>query len=210
MRRTMPHMDVATALLFSATVLPLIATPGPDLLFIASQAISGNAGAGLRATAGVCAGYVIHSLLVALGLAAIIAASPVLFEALRWIGVAYLIYLASQLIRSALKSGNPSLRSAPRTAPFKRGFLTAALNPKGMMIYFAILPQFMRSGESVAWQALVLSAIFIALCGLFYTVLSIVIAATGHAGGLSDRRRRCVEGVSGGFLVIAAGRLASS
>ena len=206
----MPQMDIATALLFSATVLPLIATPGPDLLFIASQAISGNAGAGLRATAGVCAGYVIHSLLVALGLAAIIAASPGLFEALRWIGVAYLIYLASQLIRSALKSGNVSLRSASRTAPFKRGFLTAALNPKGMMIYFAILPQFMRGGESAGWQALMLSAIFIALCGLFYTVLSVVIAATGRSGGWSDRRRRYVEGVSGGFLVIAAGKLASS
>jgi threonine/homoserine/homoserine lactone efflux protein len=84
-------MELSTLLLFAAAVLPLICTPGPDMLFIASQAISGDAGAGLRATAGVCAGYVVHSLLVALGLAAIIAASPVLFAALRWIGVAYLL-----------------------------------------------------------------------------------------------------------------------
>ena len=164
----------------------------------------------MRATSGVCAGYVVHSLLVAFGLAAVIAASPVIFETLRWAGVLYLAYLALQLLRSAMKPRVAQLPKKQIAHQFGKGFLTAALNPKGMMIYFAILPQFMRGGESAAWQALMLSAIFIALCGLFYTVLSIVIAATGHAGGLSDRRRRCVEGVSGGFLVIAAGRLASS
>lgn len=202
-------MNLSTMLLFSAVVLPLICTPGPDMLFIASQAISGEASAGLRATAGVCVGYVIHSLLVALGVAALIAASPVLFEALRWIGVAYLVYLASRLIRSAMKSGKLILRSGAHGAQFKRGFLTAVLNPKGMMIYFAILPQFMHNGEPAAWQALALSAIFVGLCGAVYSVLSVVIATTGKSGGFSDCRRRWIEGTSGGLLLIAAGRLAS-
>ena len=80
-------MDISTVLLFSLTVFPLICTPGPDMLFIASQAIGGNAGAGLRATAGVCTGYCVHSLLVAFGLAALIVASPTLFAAIRWVGV---------------------------------------------------------------------------------------------------------------------------
>jgi len=206
----MPSMTLPTTLLFSATVLPLICTPGPDMLFITSQAITGNASAGLRATAGVCTGYIVHSLLVAAGLAAIIAASPMLFEGLRWIGVAYLVYLASQLIRSAMKSGQFTLQAGAKRAPFRRGFLTAVLNPKGMMIYFAILPQFMQSGESAAVQAMVLSAIFIALCGVVYAALSIVIASTGNKGRISDRARRWVEGVSGGLLVVAAGKLATS
>ena len=203
-------MDLPTMLLFSATVLPLICTPGPDMLFITSQAVSGDALAGLRATAGVCVGYVVHSLLVVLGLAAIIAASPLLFEGLRWLGVAYLVYLACQLIRSAMQAGKVSAPSAASRTQFKRGFLTAVLNPKGMMIYFAILPQFMRSSDSAALQAIILSAIFIGLCGVVYTVLSFVIASTGKTANSNHRRRRWFEGASGGLLVIAAGKLATS
>ncbi len=203
-------MDLHTLLLFIATVLPLIGVPGPDMLYIASQAISGDARAGLRATAGVCAGYVLHSLLVALGLAAVIAASPVLFHAVRWAGVAYLIYLAARLLRSAMRPGRLALSHARTTSQLRRGFLTAALNPKGMMIYFALLPQFVQPGHAVALQAMLLSAVFIVLCALVYSALSVALARTGKAGGLSDRRRRCVEGVSGGLLLAAAARLAST
>jgi threonine/homoserine/homoserine lactone efflux protein len=202
-------MQTATLLLFVATVLPLICTPGPDMLFITAQTLSSGAGAGLQATAGVCLGYMVHSLLVALGVAAIIAASPVLFEALRWLGAAYLIYLASQLIRSALRPGRPSLVAARGGNVMRRGFLTAFLNPKGMMIYFAILPQFMQHDGNIALQATLLSAIFIGLCGLVYSVLSLAVAAAGRKTGLSDRGRRWVEGISGGLLILAAGRLAA-
>ena len=92
---------------------------------------------------------------------------------------------------------------------FRRGFLTAVLNPKGMMIYFAILPQFMHGAASATGQALLLSGIFIALCALVYAVLSVALAATGRTGGFSDRHRRWVSGVSGGLLVLAAGKLAA-
>lgn len=203
-------METHTLLLFAATVLPLICVPGPDMLFIASQALSGDARAGLRATAGVCTGYVVHSLLVVLGLAAVIAASPLLFHALRWAGVLYLVYLAARLLRSAMRPGHLDVSASHTAMPWRRGFLTAVLNPKGMMIYFAILPQFMHAGHGVAWQAMLLSAIFIALCALVYSVLSVMLATTGKAGGLSDRRRRYVEGVSGGMLIAAAARLAST
>jgi threonine/homoserine/homoserine lactone efflux protein len=201
-------METTTALLFTATVLPLICTPGPDMLFVSSQALSGGTSAGLRATAGVCLGYVAHSILVALGVAAIIAASPTVFEALRWFGVTYLIYLAFQLVRSAMRPGQLALSDIKVRNGLQRGFLTAFLNPKGMMIYFAILPQFMDHTGSIGPQAAILSAIFVGLCGLVYTILSLVIAAVGKRGSFSDRRRRWVEGTAGGLLVVAAGRLA--
>src|SRR5262245_22727091 len=183
-------MATGTLLLFAATVLPLICTPGPDMLFITAQTLSRGAGAGLRATAGVCLGYVAHSLLVALGLAAIIAASPVLFEGLRWVGAAYLLWLASQLIRSALRPGKLAAAAAHGGAVLRRGFLTAFLNPKGMMIYFAILPQFMRHDASIALQAALLSAIFIGLCALVYGVLSVALGMAGTKSGFRDRSRR--------------------
>ena len=195
---------------FAATVLPLICTPGPDMLFVASQALSGGAAAGLRSTAGVCLGYAVHSVLVALGVAAIVAASPALFAALRWFGVGYLVYLAFRLVRSAMKTGRLTLSATPAKGQLLRGFLTAFLNPKGMLIYFAILPQFVARSGGVGLQALTLSAIFIALCGIVYTTLSLVIAAVGKKDGLSDRRRRWVEGTAGALLIVAAGRLAAT
>ena len=209
-RPKVPIMETSTMILFAATVLPLICTPGPDMLFVTSQALSGGASAGLRSTAGVCLGYTAHSLLVALGVAAVIAASPALFEALRWLGVGYLVYLAIQLIRSAMRPGRLSLSTEPGKAVLGRGFLTAFLNPKGMMIYFAILPQFMRHGASIALQALVLSGIFIGLCAVIYITLSLVVASVGKRGSFSDRRRRYVEGAAGGLLIVAAGRLAAN
>ena len=71
-------------------------------------------------------------------------------------------------------------------------------------------PQFVQPGHAVALQAMLLSAVFIVLCALVYSALSVALARTGKAGGLSDRRRRCVEGVSGGLLLAAAARLAST
>lgn len=201
-------METTTIILFAATVLPLICTPGPDMLFVASQSLSEGPAAGLQATAGICLGYVVHSILVALGVAAVIAASPVLFEALRWLGVAYLIYLAFQLIRSATMTGKLTLSPEPGRAILQRGFLTAVLNPKGMMIYFAILPQFMSHTGSIALQAGLLSAIFVALCGIVYTILSTVIGGAGRRGNFSDRSRRMVEGGAGGLLIVAAGFMA--
>jgi threonine/homoserine/homoserine lactone efflux protein len=96
-------MQPATMLVFAATVLPLVCTPGPDILFIASQGMSGGPRAAMRANLGVLLGYSMHALLAVLGVAALVAASPVLFEILRWVGVAYLAYLATGLIRSAIR-----------------------------------------------------------------------------------------------------------
>jgi threonine/homoserine/homoserine lactone efflux protein len=202
-------MENANLLLFAATALPLICTPGPDMLFVASQTMSGGAAAGLRSTAGICVGYVIHSTLTALGVAAIIAASPALFMLLRWLGIAYLAYLASRLIISSMKAGRTVPITASAAGGLRRGFLTAVLNPKGMMIYFAILPQFISHDQSIALQASLLSAVFIGLCGIFYTFLSLTLAAIGSHTSVSDRRRRWTEGIAGCLLLIAAGRLAT-
>lgn len=205
----MSDMDATRLLLFSATVLPLIATPGPDMLFIIAQTLGGGARAGLRATAGVCAGYLVHSMLAALGLAALIAASPALFAVLRWAGVAYLAWLALRLLRSAMQPGGPQVRGDGRGVEFRRGFLTAVLNPKGMMIYFAILPQFISRGDPAMLQAVALSATFIGLCAAFYSLLSLIIAFGGRRHVSGERGRRWVEGLSGGLIAVAAGKLAT-
>ena len=201
-------MNTHTLLLFSATVLPLVCTPGPDMLFIASQAVSGGTPAGLRATTGVLSGYCVHSLLVALGLAAVVAASPILFEAIRWAGITYLVYLACKLIRAALRPGDLVVPHGQVSNQLYKGFLTSLLNPKGMMVYIAILPQFMdRQGGNATLQAIVLSAAFLFWCAVVYYALCFALGRAGR-GRLSDTRRRLIDGSAGGMVLVAAGFMA--
>jgi len=203
-------MHLGTMLVFAATVLPLVCTPGPDILFVASQGMSAGTGAAMRANLGVLLGYLMHAVLAAFGVAALVAASPVLFGVLRWVGVVYLAWLALTLIRSAFRPGRLSLIKTSDKASVGRGFLTSFLNPKGLMVYFAILPNFMTSGDSIALQAAVLSAIFIALCGVVYSAVGLVVSSIAQRGSFSDRRRRSAEGAAGALLIFAAGRLAAN
>ncbi|WP_245459031.1 MULTISPECIES: hypothetical protein [unclassified Rhizobium] len=86
---------------------------------------------------------------------------------------------------------------------------SCAVNPKGMMIYFAILPQFISHDGNIALQASLLSAVFIGLCAVVDVLLSLILAVIGSRAGFSDRRRRWTEGIAGCLLLIAAGRLAT-
>lgn len=203
-------MNTHTLLVFSAAVLPLICTPGPDMLFIASQAIAGSARAGLRATAGVLLGYLVHSALVAAGLAAVVAASPGFFEAIRWAGIAYLVLLASRLIRSAFNSSAIAVAAQAARSQVRKGFLTALLNPKGMMIYVAILPQFIDQAGNATVQAAVLALTFVFWCGVVYAILSLAIGRVGAAAGsFTAARRRIIDGGAGGLILLAAGVMAA-
>lgn len=196
--------------LFALTVLPLIFTPGPDMLFILSQAMAKDAGAGMQATIGVCLGYLVHSILVALGIAAIIVSFPILFETIKWLGIAYLLYLAFGLIKSVFNSKQIVIEHKQTASPIHKGFFTALLNPKGMLIYFAILPQFMtKSGDSVG-QALLLSCIFIGLCFVVYCSLSVMFARISQNSNLDARKQKWIDGGSGVMLTLAATWLMSN
>ncbi|OTG85425.1 amino acid transporter [Acinetobacter sp. ANC 4558] len=190
--------------LFALTVIPLILTPGPDMLFILSQVMGKNAKAGVMATIGVCLGYLIHSVLVAVGIAAIIVSFPILFETIKWLGIAYLLYLAFGLFKSVL--GKKTIKIEDQTAvnPVRKGFFTALLNPKGMLIYFAVLPQFIDKSGNTVKQGLILSFIFIGLCLVFYSVLSILFAQLSKRAHIDERRQKWIDGSSGGLLALAA------
>ncbi|TCB66830.1 LysE family translocator [Acinetobacter sp. ANC 4178] len=191
-------------LLFALTVLPLVFTPGPDMLFIFSQVMSKGVKAGIMATLGICMGYMVHSVLVALGIAAILVSFPMLFETIRWLGIAYLLYLAFSLFRSVFNSKSLHVPKASAGSPIAKGFLTSLLNPKGMLIYFAILPQFMRNAENTVTQGLILSSIFIGLCLVVYSGLSIVIAKVTANTQLDAQKQKWVDAGSGGLLMVAA------
>ena len=195
---------MSVLVLFALTVTPLIFTPGPDMLFVLSQVMGKDAKAGMMATLGICSGYLVHSVLVAIGLAAIIVSFPILFETIRWLGIAYLIYLAATLLRSVFSKNTIRIENKSTSSPIKKGFFTALLNPKGMLIYFAILPQFIdKAGNTVA-QGLLLSLVFIGLIFIVYCALSLVFAKISQKTHIDERKQKWIDGTSGGLLGLAA------
>lgn len=191
-------------LLFALTVLPLIFTPGPDMLFILSQVMGKDAKAGMMATLGVCSGYLVHSILVAVGIAAIIVSFPILFETIRYLGIAYLLYLAFGLLKSVFSSKQIKIERKSSSSPIRKGFLTALLNPKGMLIYFAILPQFIDKSENTVSQGLILSCIFIGLIFVVYCALSLLLHKMAQKTDINERKQKWIDGTSGGLLALAA------
>ncbi len=200
-------MELNTLFLFIITVFPLICTPGPDILFTASQGLANGKSAALRAVAGILLGYAAHAVLSALGIAALVSASPFLFSLLKWVGVTYLFFLASQMLYSSIQQREGIKLNTPVKVSIWRGFFTSFLNPKGLLMYLAILPQFIRPNGNTAIQALVLSFLFICGCGLVYVIVGLL-ASQAHGRSVSDKARRRLEAVAGVMLAGAALKLA--
>ncbi|MDF5911351.1 LysE family translocator [Morganella morganii] len=129
-------------MVFGATVLPIVFAPGPDILFVSSQGLASGSRAALKANMGVLLGYGMHSILAAFGLAAVVVASPVLFNGMRWFGVAYIAYLAFRMVMSAMhKSEMPPMQPAAKSVITKGFFyqLPEPERPAGLLCYPAEL-----------------------------------------------------------------------
>lgn len=181
--------------------LVLVVTPGPDMAFVLGQTLSGGARRGWAATAGVYAGVGVHILLAALGVAALVAANPALFTALRIAGAVYLLWLGAQAIRAALRGPAAGSAAEPPAiglgAAFRQGFATNLLNPKVGLFFLAFVPLFVDPARSPAWvQMLILGPLLPAIALPFYALL--IPAAARIAGRLrSGRAGRWLDGAAG-------------
>lgn len=148
---------------FVAAGLLLNITPGPDVLYIVGRSLAQGRMAGVISSLGIAAGSLVHVAGAALGLSAILAATPAAFDVVRYAGAAYLVWLGVGALRrrgAALaidESGTPS-----RAAIFRQGAVTNILNPKVALFFLAFLPQFTDPARGpVTAQAVVLGLIFI-------------------------------------------------
>jgi threonine/homoserine/homoserine lactone efflux protein len=135
--------------LFIVAGLVLNLTPGPDVLYIVSQALRGGVRPGLVAAMGITAGCFLHVAAAALGVGAVLATSATAFNALKWAGAAYLLWVGARLLWRPVPAdpNAPLLASADRakmtlTSVFVRGFVTNVLNPKVALFFLAFVPQF--------------------------------------------------------------------
>jgi len=157
--------------LFIAAGLLLNLTPGPDMLFIVGQAASHGRRAGVLAALGVGAGCLVHVMLAALGVSALIATSTLAFTVLKWLGAAYLVWVGVSMLRqpvAALPRGAPPARSV-----FRQGVLTNVLNPKVALFFLAFLPQFIVPGAPSQVSAFITLGMLFTLNG---TLVCIAIA----------------------------------
>jgi threonine/homoserine/homoserine lactone efflux protein len=145
-----------TTFLTAAFLLNL--SPGPDIAFILSQTVRGGQRAGFASMLGIWTGACGHVLLAAAGLSAIIATSAVAFSVVKWVGVAYLIWLGIAALRSDGGSfvSDKSSGDVRLSAIFRQGILINLLNPKVAIFFLAFLPQFIVAGAGPVWAQLLL------------------------------------------------------
>ncbi|NNA19858.1 LysE family translocator [Pseudomonas lundensis] len=137
----MPAQDV---LMFAAACLLMVLTPGPNMIYLISRSICQGRKAGVTSLLGVVAGFFVHMLAAAIGLTAVFLAVPLAYEALKWAGALYLLWMAWQAVRPGARSPFEARELLP-DAPSRlvlMGFLTSVLNPKVAMFYLSIFPQF--------------------------------------------------------------------
>jgi threonine/homoserine/homoserine lactone efflux protein len=199
-------------ILFLATIVPLVCTPGPDILFVSSHGLTARRAGALLATAGICLGYLVHAVLATAGIAALIAASPTLFAILRTAGAVYLLYLGCRLLRAAWRGDTRTMpvdRAPGRRALLRRGATTSLLNPKGLLFYLSLLPQFVRPDQDAALQTLALALVFVATCFVVYVSVGLAFAAA-RARLSGQRVERTANGIAGTVLVALGIRMAAA
>lgn len=166
-------------ILFAGAALLMVLTPGPNMIYLISRSICQGWRAGLLSLLGVISGFLVHMLAAAAGLTALFLAIPFAYEVLKWIGAAYLLYLAWQAVKPGARSPFET-RNLPIDSPrrlFFMGFVTNLLNPKIAVFYLSIFPQFVSPEHgSVFLQSIHLGVTQIVVS--FSVNLAIVLSAS--------------------------------
>jgi threonine/homoserine/homoserine lactone efflux protein len=185
MHHWLPAWPLLTA--FIAASLALAITPGPGVLYIVTRSLAQGRTAGFASVAGLAVGNAVGATVAALGLAAVLAASSLLYAAIKYLGAAYLFYLAYQMLRRAEVAASVAAQQPSRPLQaFRDGVIVGVLNPKTALFFAALLPQFVDVPADFTRQALMLGGVFVAIAGVsdsVYVLLSRGIAA--RLGGMT-------------------------
>jgi threonine/homoserine/homoserine lactone efflux protein len=194
---------------FLLTVYLLILIPGPSVLFVVSRGVSLGRRAALATVVGNATGVALQLGLVSIGLGSIVARSDAVFTILKLLGAAYLVFLGVRNIRDrkalaevfGVADGTPK----PLRRTVREGFFVGATNPKGFIIFTAVLPQFIvRSQGGVTVQLLLLGAICIVIALLSDGAWAIASGSAREWLGSSSRRLERLS-ATGGLMLVGLG-----
>jgi threonine/homoserine/homoserine lactone efflux protein len=187
--------DIGPLLGFALTCVIIEITPGPNMTYLAALSLTNGMRTGYAAVAGIALGLTTYGVIAALGLAALIDHSPLLYGLLRWSGVAYLLWLAWESWASEREAA-PQAADGKDGQPwlaFRRGLITNLLNPKAAVFYVAVLPEFIRvDGGPVVLQTLLLSVIYVAIATSIHSAI-VALASTLQTTVATAERRRTIR-----------------
>ena len=193
----MLYISLETLGAFALTCIVIELTPGPNMAYLAILSAGDGRRAGFAATLGIALGLLIVGIGAALGLAALISSSGLLYEALRWGGVAYLLWLAWDGWRDATET-SPARTDGTEieSTVFLRGLITNLLNPKAAVFYVAVLPTFVDPGRPVLGQTVLLSVVYVLIATAIHTTIVSLAGAARPFLEDPDRSRIVRRGLS--------------
>lgn len=204
-------VPLANLVAFGLVSIPLILLPGPSVLFAIGRALSLGRVGGLLGVAGNAAGGLVAVTAVAFGIGIVIAQSAVLFTVVKIVGAAYIIYLGVQAIRHRTQRADAATAAVAPTRKWRlllQGFLVGVSNPKTIVFFLAVLPQFVDyPAGNVPLQMFVLGALFVVIAMITDSVWAL---AAGIARDWFARspRRISTLGATGGVMMIGIGTAA--
>ena len=203
-------IDYHVLLAFFTTSVILALSPGPDNLFVMAQSAQKGRMAGLFVTLGLATGLVGHTLAVAFGLAAIVRASTLAFSSLKFMGAAYLLYLAWQVFRAGVKTMNKDeVQVLSRSNLYQREIIMNLTNPKVSLFFMAFLPQFTDPLHgSLTLQFFQLGVIFIIATILVFGGISFVAGGVGEKFSNSALAQKIVNRIASAVFIGLAVKLA--
>ncbi len=199
---TLAAMEWVTIASFMGAAVILYLTPGADMMFTLATGISSGPRAGLAAAMGISAGVLVHVSMAALGLAVLLLTYPAAYSVIKYLGAAYLVFLAIQSWRAGddLRTGNGA---SGTWRAFRRGFITNILNPKVALFVLAFLPQFTDPSIGPVWHQIILLGLMLATGGV------IADGAFGIFAGVMATRLRTMTGAMNKFAALVFGSLAA-
>lgn len=206
-----PTLTAAYVLLATA----LAVAPGPDVLFVVANGMQHRVKGAIASALGIGAGSVLHALAAALGISALVAASPTAFEILRYAGAAYLAYLGVQALRSwwnysSNLDPNQAVVEISAWNVFRRGLITNILNPKVVVFYLALLPQFISIElGNVGLQIFFLGCIH-NIIGITFLICIGLVAGKASGWLAHTSFGKWMDGIAGVFFIGLAVRLVVS
>ncbi|WP_261836039.1 LysE family translocator [Vibrio ishigakensis] len=195
-------MDMTIWLAYVATVLVLISTPGPSQILMLSNSMGNGFSRSLYTAAGDLTANFIQMIIASVGLVSVIANSQEFFTVVKWGGVAYLVYLGLSRIFSRGKSALGKGAQKSKTSLYWQGFITSAANPKAVIFFAALFPQFINTEGNLLLQFGVLSSTYLLMDGLFlccYGKFAVWISQKAVPS-----MRNSLDKVSGSCLILAA------
>ncbi|GAA2255749.1 lysine transporter LysE [Streptomyces ruber] len=208
-------IDLQHLVAFLTVVTVLIAVPGPSVLFVVSRGVALGRRAAVSTAVGNEAGLLVQVVLVALGLGEVLARSQLLFSLLKFAGALYLVYLGVQAWRHrkllAVQEQGEPVTGRPGGRAFREGFIVGVSNPKGLLIFGAVLPQFVDPmAGNVQVQLLLLGMICVLIALISDATWGLLAGTARNWLARSPRRLSLIGGASGIVMVGLGVQLAVS